>query len=281
MKINHQPLKLEFLAHLTIIIHTSQQTSEGNNIIDRKLLEIGLPWPALEEHLFLRRCCVYAFRYFINKKPQDILEHLISNCLRFNPDGGLSLLKLLSPYISQIDTAITNVQNIMELNEKLLIVIIRKTKNIIILNNLLILSAMYERENIMRACLAQGAFDFVTAQKAAAIHQNNDLTVILLNTTISPNFHNYKRTRADRHLIARYVRKFNNARRRDPFKKYLVEFMITENMLTFGGYEREELEDCVENLNIPMMDWSFENIFRLICYTDYETIAQLAAAYNA
>ena len=112
MKINHQPLKLEFLAHLTIIIHTSQQTSEGNNIIDRKLLEIGLPWPALEEHLFLRRCCVYAFRYFINKKPQDILEHLISNCLRFNPDGGLSLLKLLSPYISQIDTAITNVQNI-------------------------------------------------------------------------------------------------------------------------------------------------------------------------
>ena len=52
MKINKQPLKLEFLAHLALIIHTSRLTSEENDEIHAEMCEIGLPLPVLEEHLF-------------------------------------------------------------------------------------------------------------------------------------------------------------------------------------------------------------------------------------
>ena len=147
---------------------------------------------------------------------------------------------------------------LLSVDNDFMMYLLPKIDDLIIINNLLIISSYYGNLDVVKLCIKEGGDDFLSAKKAANLTQQYHILTHLNSSNIHLN-HKFSNSKSYR-IYHRAVDNYNDCCD-DVQRQHL-------NMLR-GYFQNARPVDYVpyqiSDLGIPMPCWGELNIFRLMC----------------
>ena len=168
--------------------------------------------------------------------------------------------------IIYLDRAVSKVPTILEVDSDILKIIINKVTNFVVLNNLFILSALFNRQDILDHCLAHGADDVVTAKKAATISHHLEIIDHLETVTVNSEKYLNDEIYNFYHKVMDHSVHFNQW---DTF----VAFTRLDHTWTDP---REALREPYVFLDAPMALWGDHNMFTNMTLITFPTLLSIS-----
>ena len=275
-KIVKQPVPLQLLAQLVILINTCRPLPTQNTQVYEQMKNVRqLPKLLLDQQLLMRKCGGNILFVFIRSETQEVISDLLANAAIEHLPEALELFDLFLPYVD-IRVLLEYIEGFMEIKDEVLEAIVGYIDEYTMLNNMMILATVYNRVHIIDICISKGANDFVTAQKAAALHCRRDLINFYANARESPAATRFRHT----HEYINYFLLRDAAHNTNPFTRYLVSRTFESNLELYSGYPADDTPEFFEDLDTPMCTWSSYNLFKHICYLRTANILRLVESYH-
>ena len=272
MKLNTEVLPLNALAKLEIV-RSSRKTDWSESV--KELMEDDRDDLILMIHLGtfekeLESLDLQSVFYYIMKNGLEQFEGVRKFEYVNFPRQSSRVHKILMDLETYIETdpILCGVHSLMRLDRSLLNYLIKRSRNIIILNNILIIASFHGDMEIIQLCIQEGADDFITGQKVAALGLHEDIIdfyeTVERSSKCEQQVDGYKV-----YYMAMHHTKLNN-----PFSRFIAFFRLKalwedrETSLLSGN----------NNLSLPITLWSERSVLNQIPFLDCETILRVSRA---
>ena len=284
------PLSLEQLARLNVAVAGSSDKETWNAIVKK-----SLPTKLQEELLFLFEICSHSrfpFKRAHNLKqvvlnllytainiPLELFrfEHIGHTSVRPNPRRVAELIEEYIHYLRvSMAFIVRRANKIMLNNAYILQYVIKKTTNLTLLNNLLILSTAYRRIEIVRYCIEEGADDFQTASRVALlVDPEQYISHILQNAR--PSRRCFRLRNLDQDMHHYYYTRMERTRAVVPYQRFLAEAWLKRLFRKSDPFCN--ISQSVGNLLVNLSDWPNDNVFRSLNHVGLHTLESLKFFY--
>ena len=251
---DQQPLELLVLTKICILKNSTED-------LEAWIVKTSYLPPLLAKEIYFMLKIVQSSRKaFEDINPSDMFFVLLrQGLMTYSKNNNPVLLEKTFKTFSRFtkyDAVVRGVKNILEIDYRFLKFLIPRITNLIILNNILILASFHGNFEIVRLCITEGADDLLTAQKAANLNNQDQMTKFLDLEGQSVRFLNSKSYR----IYHRVMTSYNNCCESTQQEHYtLIKGYFTQydpiNYIPFH----------IGDLQIPMACWGGLNIFQLMC----------------
>ena len=172
---------------------------------------------------------------------------------------------------------VNDVDNIFDIDANVCQFIFLHITDVVILNNLLALASLHGEILHIDRLVLQGADDFTTAQKLAAL--GNNLEIALYLDSQQPS---YKCTQLYKNTLS-YKRYYtavseSNVEEEDEVNQFL-NFLHLEGLITKMS-PRDSFSSYIHSLNVPICLWGEDNLLASCCFSSWSRVMGLVRAIH-
>ena len=241
------------------------------------MIEIGSNSPTPYRHIRRKTVVEDMLRTSLNI-PNEIRNFQEKEFKKLDPECVQRLIMEFQDYL-RLPTCylIRNVPNIMLNHDGLIEFLLQRITNLVIINNMLILSVAYQRVKILKLCIKYGAYDFVSGFLMATLVDPKGEMIEILKDPVRTE-RSLVLQRAEQHLFSYYYNGIDMARHSSPYLRYLAGDWL-ENRFRYGT-PLKDISESVEDIFTCMVEWSDDNIFKSLNYISVHSLSQLGLKYR-
>ena len=272
------PLPLATFARLSIA-----QGSQKNTALWEVFLKQYCPATLLDDLLFIIKIAYFNRKQlsYSELNLKQVATMLLRTCLRepqkmfffeeevfgfYDPFKTVNLIKELIPLIYlPIFGVLRGNCKIMLNHYEVLKIIIQLNNRVVVINNLLHLSVLYNRLDVAKLCVKYGADDFDTAGRIASL---SDPIGVINDYIAEAEMSDICRERYSRSMRYRqYHNAIANSRHCDPYTKYLSDAWLRKHFQE--DYPLFDRTILIGNIDRPVTTWSFTSFLKSLNYVHH------------